>query len=385
VGSIRKSPRNSTRWEARYRDLGGHQRTRTFPSRADAKAWLAATETDIRRGSWIDPTMAATKVEVLATHWLKATHTKRAGSIARDQSILKTHILPVLGSRGVGSVTRVEVQQLVNDWAAHSAASTVVRQYACLRALFSYAEECELIPRSPCRNIRVPETHPRDSLIVDDVQIAKLGDALGRYKPMLYLALLGLRWGEIAGLRVGDVDFLRGSLTVTRQRTRGEKGRMVEHDPKTRAGRRSLSLPTWMTEMLADHLAQRSLTGDAPEALLFESPRGELLHYSNWRRNCWLPARDAAGLGDLTFHDLKHTAATMLVEEGVDVKTAQSRLGHANPQTTLRIYAQVTERADRTAADKIGARLRPGQGQAAATGRAPETTAPVSLGRQRNR
>ena len=249
MGSIRKSPRNPSRWEARYRDVAGHQRTKTLPSRADAKAWLAATETDIRRGSWIDLTMAATRIDVLATHWLKATHAKRASSIARDQSILKTHILPVLGSRGVGSVTRAEVQQLVNDWIAHAAASTVVRQYACMRALFSYAEECELIPRSPCRNIRVPEAHPRDSLILDDAQIAKLGDALGRYRPMLYLALLGLRWGEIAGLRVGDVDFLRGSLTVTRQRTRGEKGRMVEHDPKTRAGRRSLSLPVWMTEM----------------------------------------------------------------------------------------------------------------------------------------
>lgn len=289
VGSIRKSPRNPTRWEARYRDVSGNQRTRTFQSRADAKAWLAATETDIRRGSWIDPTMAATKVDVLADHWLKATHTKRAGSIARDQNILNTHILPVLGNRGVGSVTRAEVQQLVNDWVAHAAASTVVRQYACLRALFSYAEECELIPRSPCRNIRVPEAHPRDSLILDDAQIAKLGDALGRYRPMLYLALLGLRWGEIAGLRVGDVDFLRGSLTVTRQRTRGEKGRMVEHDPKTRAGRRSLSLPAWMTEMLANHLVQRALTGDAADALLFASPRGEPFHYSNWRRNRWIP------------------------------------------------------------------------------------------------
>jgi integrase len=385
VGSIRKSPRNPTRWEARYRDIAGHQRTRTFPSRADAKAWLAETETDIRRGSWIDPTMASTKIGVLAEHWLKATHTKRVGSIVRDRSILNTHILPVLGDRGVGSVTRAEVQQLVNDWAAHAAASTVVRQYACLRALFSYAEECELIPRSPCRNIRVPEAHPRDSLILDDDQITQLGDALGHYRPMLYLALLGLRWGEIAGLRVGDVDFLRGSLTVTRQRTRGEKGRMVEHDPKTRAGRRSLSLPAWMTKMLADHLAQRSLTGDAPDVLLFASPKGEPLHYSNWRRNCWIPARDAAGLGELTFHDLKHTAATLLVEEGVDVKTAQSRLGHANPQTTLRIYAQVTERADRSAADKIGERLRPGQAQAAQTLRASETTVSASLARRRNR
>ena len=94
-------------------------------------------------------------------------------------------------------------------------------------------------------------------------------------------------------------------------------------------------------------------------ALVFVSPGREPLHYSNWRLRVWLPACAAAGLYQLTFHDLKHTAATALVEEGVDVKTAQVRLGHANPLTTLGIYAQVTERADRMAADRVGERLRP--------------------------
>jgi hypothetical protein len=70
----------------------------------------------------------------------------------------------------------------------------------------------------------------------------------------------------------------------------------------------------------------------------------------------WVPAVAAAGFEGLTFHDLKHTAGTTLVEEGVNVKTAQARLGHANPQTTLRIYAQATDRADRQAAERIGER-----------------------------
>ena len=79
----------------------------------------------------------------------------------------------------------------------------------------------------------------------------------------------------------------------------------------------------------------------------------------------------AAGLGELTFHDLKHTAATLLVEEGVDVKTAQVRLGHANPQTTLRIYAQVTEQTDRAAAQKLGERLAPKRPQTDISGSDP--------------
>ena len=176
---------------------------------------------------------------------------------------------------------------------------------------------------------------------------------------MIYLAALGLRWGEIAGLRVGGLDFLRQTLTVAVQQTRGEGGRMVEQDPKTSAGRRTITVPDWVMTMLAEHLAVRGVTGSDPGGSVFVSPKGQPLHYNNWRRRVWVPAVACAGFEGLTFHDLKHTAGTTLVEEGVNVKTAQARLGHANPQTTLRIYTQATDRADRQAAERIGERFRP--------------------------
>jgi integrase len=359
MGSVRKSPRNPNNWEARYRDVNGRQRTKTFPSRGDAKAWLSATETEIRRGNWIDPARSAVRFEIVAGHWLEASHLKRTGSVARDRSILDNHILPLLGGSKVGAVTRGDIQNMVNEWTGRLSPATTVRNYAVLRALFAYAETCDLITRSPCRSIRLPAVSPRDAQILDDEATASLTHALGSSASMLYLAILGLRWGEIAGLRVGDLNFLRGTITVTRQRTRGEKGRMVDQEPKTRAGRRTLSVPESIMSMIAEYLAARGVTGQDPDASVFVSPDGAQLHYSNWRRDVWLPARKVAGLGELTFHDLKHTAATLLVEEGVDVKTAQVRLGHANPQTTLRIYAQVTEQTDRAAAQKLGERLRP--------------------------
>ena len=80
--------------------------------------------------------------------------------------------------------------------------------------------------------------------------------------------------------------------------------------------------------------------------------------HSNWRRRVWVPAVKAAGLPDLHFHDIRHTAATALVAEEVDIKTAQTRLGHS-AQVMLRIYAQASERADRQAADKVGKVFRP--------------------------
>lgn len=99
------------------------------------------------------------------------------------------------------------------------------------------------------------------------------------------------------------------------------------------------------------------LTGADPEELLFPNNEGGPLDYSNWRRRVWEPAVKAAGLDGLNFHDLRRTNATAMVAEGVDVKTAQARLGHSDPRLTLAIYAQATTEGDRSAASKLGARL----------------------------
>jgi integrase len=174
--------------------------------------------------------------------------------------------------------------------------------------------------------------------ILDADGPGRLAATMGPCGPMVYLGAFGLRWGEIAGLRVGQLDFLRHTFTIDRQRTRGEKGRMVEGEPKSKAGRRpSLALPGWLMGILADLLAVRGLTGGDPDVRMFASPEGAPLQYSNWRRRVWLPSREAAGFPGLDFHDLKKTAGTALIDEGVNVRTAQARLGHADPKTTLTI------------------------------------------------
>ena len=120
---------------------------------------------------------------------------------------------------------------------------------------------------------------------------------------------------------------------------------MIEQAPKSAAGRRTLAVPGWLMAMLDTHLSSQDRVVER-EGLVFVSPEGAALHYSNWRRRVWLPAVAAAGLDGLHFHDLRHTATTTLVTEGVDIKTAQSRLGHSTPHLTLHVYAQATEQAD---------------------------------------
>jgi integrase len=131
----------------------------------------------------------------------------------------------------------------------------------------------------------------------------------------------------------------------------------VNGPPKSRAGRRTLSAPDELMSLLAAHLQRKSLTVSDSHARLFTSPDGSDLDYSNFRDRNWLPATTNAGFPGLTFHDLRRLAATALVAEGVDVKTAQTRLGHASPQITLALYAQVTGSGDRRAARRVGRSL----------------------------
>jgi integrase len=207
---------------------------------------------------------------------------------------------------------------------------------------------------------RGPQVHPRESALVTAPDLERLAGAMPGLEAMPYLgAVLGMRWAEVAGLRVGSLDFLRFTIAIVRQWTRGRDGEMVSQDPKSRAGRRVLTVPDWLMAMLAAHLAARGLTAPDLDAFVFVGPGDKPLHYSNWRQRVWLPATKAAQLDGLRFHDLRHTAGTALVAGGVDIKTAQVRLGHASPVTTLRVYAQATQDADRAAARSLGDLFRP--------------------------
>ena len=111
------------------------------------------------------------------------------------------------------------------------------------------------------------------------------------YAAMAYLgAMLGLRWGETAGLRVGRLDLLAGTLMVAEQVTRGPRGLAVFGPPKSAAGRRTLAVPpTWWRYLPVD-LARRGLTAADPEALLFTTADGRALEYADFRHRVWLPA-----------------------------------------------------------------------------------------------
>jgi integrase len=354
-GSIRQRGRL---YEASYwHNDRRHVASARFLTKSDAAACLAAVETDIRKGSWIDPEAGRMQVRDLATSWSASDPTKRESTTAREELTLRLHILPAIGGHRIERVGPDDIQHLVNAWGIDQAPRTVKRNYEVVRAMFGYAVRNDWLARNPCRNVKLPtvDTARRFDLTAEDV--ARIADAVvPAYRPMIWVgAVLGLRWSEVAALRVGRLRFVESQLTVAEALTRGVGGRNVFGSPKSRAGSRTMSVPNTVVDMLKAHLVSMDLTENDSNSLLFTDDAGGSLRYSNWRRRVWLPAVKASGCVGAGFHDLRRLNATSLVVGGVDVKTAQVRLGHSDPRMTLAIYASAPASADRAAANVLGA------------------------------
>jgi integrase len=371
----RRETSRGVRYDVRYREPGGRTRVKTWGRKADAVRFARSVEVDKDRGLFVDPALARTPLSTVAALWLGSNPGKRGGSWARDEIVVRCHIVPALGARPVGALTPGDVQSLVNRWAAARSARTVRREYGVLRAVLNYALANDMVGRTPCRGIKLPEVTPLRRHIVNADEIALLADELGgvgSLGPMAYLGTVdGLRWGEVAGLRLGQIDLGARTLVVTETVVRGRKGRVGFGQPKSSAGRRTLAVPAELVEMLTAHVAARGLSAGDVDALLFTAPGGGVLRYSNWLRRSWWPATVAAGLGrmvkdkttgkvryvGLGFHDLRRANATGLVASGVDVKTAQGLLGHSDSRLTLDHYAQVVTELSEAAAAAMGARF----------------------------
>jgi integrase len=351
--------KSGRRYDVRLRDPDGRPYARTFRTRKEAEAFEARERADRSRGAWADPRGADRTLAEVAQHWLAANPSKKPTSLAIDELTVRVHLASAIGSRRLGSVTQPDIQGLVNSWCGAAAPRTVRRRYGVLRAIFAYAVQADWLGRTPCRGIKLPAVTGTRRCLLSPDDVAKLVQAtVVEYRPMVWLgAALGLRWSEVAGLRVGAIDLLQRKLTVAEVITRDGRGRPVVGTPKSSAGARNIAMPDALVRLLAEHLALRGLTAADADCLVFEAPNGGPLRYSNWRRRVWLPATVAAQCPGAGFHDLRRASATALIIGGVNVRTAQARLGHSDPRLTLSIYAQVVEEADRQAAETVGSQF----------------------------
>lgn len=361
MATVRKRADNG-RWQVRYRDPAGRQRSQDFRRKADADRFRAEAETDVSRGSWVDPRGGEQLFGVWAQQWLGMRKAAvRATTFAAQRSVYGSLIEPAFARHRLGSIS----QPLVQAWVTaltekrQVAPSTARKAHQVLAAILAAAVDAEQIVKTPCRGIVLPADDRREMHFLTPGQVAKLAVSIDpRYRALVLLgAYGGLRVGEMGALRLSSVQLTRGVVRV--EETLAEiAGHVSFQPPKTKASRRAVALPQAVAAALDAHLAAYAPGG--PKDLVFRSPEGGPMRLASWRRRFWLPAVARAGLQGFRIHDLRHTAVALWIATGANPKQISVRAGHTSVSFTLDRYGHLFEDADETLAGLLDALYDPG-------------------------
>lgn len=280
------------------------------------------------------------------------------------QNILFHQIVPAIGQIKLRELTPIQIQKMYNDIKSggrirltgqrdnHALSNSYVRSvHMLLHNCLQQAVRERLIHHNPCDNCRIPKKDRVEMKIIPPEQIGRYLREAERYGvlPIFYLELTsGLRRGELLALRWDDVDVATGIITVNKQVSR-INGALVVSDPKTNNSIRKVAVPKRTVELLVQ---EHNLHPDSP--YLFMSPRtgGMWSPDSVSRIHKELLAK--AGMDTrVRFHDLRHTFATLAMQNGVDPKTLSGMLGHSSAAFTLDTYTHVTHQMQQAAAEKM--------------------------------
>lgn len=351
-GRIRKLP--SGRFQARYPGPSGKLLTapKTFATKTDADRYLSQVETDLARGTWVDHRLGKETLEDWSKRYMATTAHLKPKTRSSYDSLLKAVILPTLGSVQVGQLRPIAVREWVSGLTAQGLSASRVRQaYRLLAQMMEAAETSGLVAVTPCRGVslpRMPDTQP--SILTEKQALALSAAATEPYDTLvLVLAFAGLRIGEAFALRRASVDLLNGRLVV--DRSLSEVNGHLTFEATKNHQQRLVALPEFVMKAIKRHLATR-VPAD-PQALLFTSKRGRPLRHANFMRSIWRPALEAAGLKDVTPHDLRASHGTWIVDGGHSVLDAAARLGHSSASVTTRHYARAVQGRD----DEIAAQF----------------------------
>ncbi len=289
--------------------------------------------------------------------WLEdsARPTIRAGTYANYKSAIDNHVSPKIGGIRLDRLTPAHVQGLYGSMERDGASAHVRRlAHAVLHRSLKLAMKWGMVPRNVADAVEAPRIEKQDIQPLNGDQVARLFKAaIGDRLEALYVVAIasGLRLGELFGLQWADIDLDVGTVTV--RRTLSEiHGKLTLAEPKTKKSRRRVELPAMAVDALCDHrkrmLAEGNLVGS-----VFCNRAGGFLRRSHFHAQQYKPLLKRAGLPAIRFHDLRHTAATLLLEQGVHPKVVQERLGHSQISVTLDTYSHVLEGMQKEAASKL--------------------------------
>lgn len=354
MASVEKRTRDGrTSWQARWRDPAGRQRKRTFPRKSDAEQYLTGVEHSVLVGAYVDPSRSLVTVGAWAAQWLAGQVQLKASTRYRYESLLRCQVLPTWERVPLAKVSHADVTAWVSRLSASGLSPATVRQaYRVLSLVLALAVRDDRLSRNPADGAPLPRVVTAPRRFLTHEQVSALAAATGQHAlAVRVLAYCGLRFGELAALRVSRVDLMRRRVEIVESVTE-VNGRAVFGTPKSHQGR-SVPVPRFLVDELAEHVA-----GKAPTDLVFCSPAGGVLRVGNFRRRCFDRAAHEVGLAGLTPHELRHTAASLAIASGASVKGVQRMLGHASAAMTLDVYSGLFDDDLDAVADRLDAAAR---------------------------
>ncbi|MDO4911308.1 MAG: tyrosine-type recombinase/integrase [Corynebacterium sp.] len=326
------------RWRVQYRSPDGVSRTKQgFRSRREAQRWAAANTTTIDQGLWCDPRAARKTVAEIGDRWLAGRAHIKPSTRRVEEIQWRKHVRPWWGRRAIGDIRPSDVQAWV---AALDSSPSSIRHYHCMLAqILDSAVKDRFIAINPARGVKLPRRVGTRKVFLTPAQLRLVVESSRKYQSLIWLlGTTGLRWGEATGLKVGDVDFSAGRISVQRNAVLvGSK--IVIGSPKTHEFR-VVAVPAPVLDLLAVECAGRH-----PEEWLWPGRDGLPVRLPGKSGFFGAAVRRAqqvdSGIQTLSIHGLRHVAAGLMVSAGANVKVVQRQLGHASAAMTLDIYAEL--------------------------------------------
>jgi integrase len=297
-------------------------------------------------------------------------------SAERYRELLDGQILPHLGEKLLQKLTVKDVEDwhgtLISsgrkDGKGGIAARSVGHAHRLLNRMLKEAQRFDLIVKNPIvDNESLPKVRQQEVQIVSEDQLPVLLEKIRGHKiePVALLALFcGLRRAEILALKWGNIDLDRSVLRVRHSLEETRAGGVRFKEPKSKAGRRDVTLPDVVVGVLRRHRieqlelrAKLGLGRPSDDDLVFWQLNGQPIGPRHFSANVWPAAARKIGMPEITFHSLRHTHASQLIAAGVDVVTISKRLGHSSPNITLGTYAHLFATSDERAAKAINEAL----------------------------
>lgn len=358
-GSIYK--RNDGRWAATVSLGDGRRKSYYGRTRQDVSQKLAKARYEVQQGLPVVPEKET--VGAYLHRWIEeiAKPTIRTATYEGYERMIRLHVRPAIGKIRLARLSPDHLSRMYAGLLSKGLSPKSVRLiHAMLHRALRQALRLRLVAVNVSESVDPPRLEHREFRALSPEEVKRLISAAkgDRNEALFILALTtGMRQGEILGLRWADVD-LDGAVLAVRQQVYRIRGKWTFTEPKTAKGRRTITLPPMTVEALRRHRVvqseERLKASDWDDRdLVFPNKHGRPMEKQNLMRRSLRPLLERADLPRIRFHDLRHSAATLLLALGEHPKVVQERLGHSTIMVTMDVYSHVMPSLQRRAAERL--------------------------------